>query len=40
MLIWSACPAAQRGTAEIDDGKSLISKPGENRILAAAFPEV
>jgi hypothetical protein len=36
MLIYLAFPAAQGCAAEIDDGKSLISKPGENRIFAAA----
>jgi hypothetical protein len=33
MLIYSAFPAAQGGAAEIDDAKSLMSKPGENRIF-------
>jgi hypothetical protein len=35
-LIYSAFPAAQGCATEIDDGKSLISKQGENRIFAAA----
>jgi hypothetical protein len=39
LLIYLAFPAAQGCVAEIDDGKSLISKPGENRILAAARTE-
>jgi hypothetical protein len=39
MLIYSAFPAAQGCGAEIDDGKSLISKPGENHIFAAASAE-
>jgi hypothetical protein len=36
MLIDLAFPAAQGCAAEIDDGESLISKPGENRVFAAA----
>jgi hypothetical protein len=39
MLIYLAFPAAQGCAAEIDDGKSLISKPGENHIFAAACAE-
>ena len=35
----SAWPAAQGCAAEIDDGESLISEPGENRIFAAAWAE-
>jgi hypothetical protein len=39
MLIYSAFTAAQGCAAEIDDGKSLISKLGENHIFAAASAE-
>jgi hypothetical protein len=39
MQIYLAFPAAQGCAAEIDDGKSLISKPGENHIFAAASAE-
>jgi hypothetical protein len=36
MLIDLAFPAVQGCAADIDDGKSLMSKPVENRIFAAA----
>jgi hypothetical protein len=39
ILIYLAFPAAQGCAAEIDDVESLISKPGENRIFAAALAE-
>jgi hypothetical protein len=39
MLIYLTFPAAQGCAAEIDDVESLISKPGENRIFAAAHAE-
>ena len=39
MLIYLAFPAAHGCAAEIDDAKSLISKPGENHIFAAASAE-
>jgi hypothetical protein len=39
MLICLAFPEAQGCAAEIDDGKSLITQPGENRIFAAASAE-
>jgi hypothetical protein len=39
MLNYLAFPAAQGCAREINDGKSLISKPGENHIFAAASAE-
>lgn len=38
-LISLAFPAAQGGAADIADGASAMSKPGENRIFAAAYAE-
>jgi hypothetical protein len=39
MLVYSAFPAVQGCAADINDAKSLVSKPDENRIFAAASAE-